>query len=66
MHGVCQTGRFSQGTVADLASDVEIHHLETRKPLEFSSMRVIAQGPLRAVVETQVKYGKSTINVTVC
>ncbi|KIM65521.1 glycoside hydrolase family 38 protein [Scleroderma citrinum Foug A] len=47
------------------AWDVEIHHLETRKPLEFTSIRVIAQGPLRASVETEVKYGKSTITATV-
>jgi len=51
---------------ADFRADVEIHHLETRKPLEFSSIRVIAQGPLRASVETQVKYGTSTITATVC
>lgn len=49
----------------DLRADVEIHHLETRKPLEFTSIRVIAQGPLRASVETEVKYGKSTITATV-
>ncbi|KAF8549819.1 glycoside hydrolase family 38 protein [Imleria badia] len=47
------------------AWDVEIHHLETPIPLEFSSVRVIAEGPLRAAVQTQVKYGKSTIGVTI-
>ncbi|KAL4077552.1 glycoside hydrolase family 38 protein [Scleroderma citrinum] len=47
------------------AWDVEIHHLETRKPLEFSSVRVIAQGPLRASVEAQVKYGKSTVKAKI-
>ncbi|KAG6332318.1 hypothetical protein ID866_6771 [Astraeus odoratus] len=46
------------------AWDVEIHHLETRTPLEFSSIRVIAQGPLRASVEAQVHYGKSTVKAT--
>ncbi|KIJ61767.1 glycoside hydrolase family 38 protein [Hydnomerulius pinastri MD-312] len=47
------------------AWDVEIHHLETATPLEFSGVRVIAEGPLRASVQTQVKYGKSTIDVTI-
>ncbi|KIK72580.1 glycoside hydrolase family 38 protein [Paxillus rubicundulus Ve08.2h10] len=47
------------------AWDVEIHHLETPTRLEFSGVRVIADGPLRASVQTQVKYGKSTIDVTV-
>jgi hypothetical protein len=45
--------------------DVEIHHLETPTPLEFSRVRVIAEGPLRAAVQMQVKFGKSTIDVTV-
>ncbi|KAF9228240.1 glycoside hydrolase family 38 protein [Gyrodon lividus] len=47
------------------AWDVEIHHLETPTRLEFSGVRVIAEGPLRASVQTQVKYGKSTIDVTI-
>lgn len=51
---------------SDLGIDVEIHHLEMRTPLAFSSVRVIADGPLRASIEGQVKYGKSTITVTVC
>ncbi|KAF9235409.1 glycoside hydrolase family 38 protein [Melanogaster broomeanus] len=46
------------------AWDVEIHHLETATPLEFSGVHVIAGGPLRASVQTQVKYGKSTIDIT--
>jgi hypothetical protein len=46
-------------------ADVEIHHLETSTPLSFSQVRVIAEGPLRAAVQTQVKYGQSTIDVTV-
>lgn len=45
--------------------DVEIHHLETRCPLEFSNIRVVAQGPLRAAVRADVKYGQSTISVMV-
>ncbi|KAH7922134.1 glycoside hydrolase family 38 protein [Leucogyrophana mollusca] len=47
------------------AWDVEIHHLETSTPLEFTQVRVIAEGPLRAAVQTKVKYGKSTIDVTI-
>ncbi|KAG2052533.1 glycoside hydrolase family 38 protein [Suillus hirtellus] len=47
------------------AWDVEIHHLETSTPLAFSQVRVIAEGPLRAAVQTQVQYGKSTIDVTI-
>ncbi|KAG1744557.1 glycoside hydrolase family 38 protein [Suillus paluster] len=43
----------------------KFHHLETSTPLSFSQVRVIAEGPLRAAVQTQVKYGKSTIDVTV-
>lgn len=46
-------------------TDVEIHHLETAKELKFSDISITAQGPLRASVNAQVKYGKSTINVTV-
>lgn len=48
-----------------LFKDVEVHHLETPTPLAFSGVRVISEGPLRAAVQTQVKYGKSTIGVTV-
>ncbi|KAJ8597085.1 glycoside hydrolase family 38 protein [Rhizopogon salebrosus TDB-379] len=47
------------------AWDVEIHHLETPIPLSFSQVRVIAEGPLRVAVQTKVKYGKSTIDITV-
>ncbi|KII92975.1 glycoside hydrolase family 38 protein [Plicaturopsis crispa FD-325 SS-3] len=47
------------------AWDVEIHHLETATPLEFTNISVVAEGPLRASVQTQVKLGKSTINVTI-
>ena len=45
--------------------DVEIHHLETAKRLEFTSVSVVAQGPLRGSVKAEVKYGKSLITVTV-
>lgn len=42
-----------------------MHHLEKRKELEFGKINVVADGPLRASVSTEVKYGKSTIHVTV-
>ena len=45
--------------------DVEIHHLETPHPLEFSNVSVVAHGPLRASVRSVIKYGQSTISVTV-
>lgn len=45
--------------------DVEIHHLETARPLEFTNVKVLSQGPLRASVRAEVKYDKSTIGVTV-
>ncbi|KAK0458541.1 glycoside hydrolase family 38 protein [Desarmillaria tabescens] len=47
------------------AWDVEIHHLEMPHPLEFSNMSVVAHGPLRASVRAEVKYGQSTISVTI-
>ncbi|KAI6046633.1 glycoside hydrolase family 38 protein [Pisolithus marmoratus] len=47
------------------AWDVEIHHLETRTPLAFTSFRVVAQGPLRAAVEGHLKFGQSDIKVTI-
>ena len=46
-------------------TDVEIHHLETAQPLEFCNVSVVSQGPLRAAVRAEVKYGQSTISVTV-
>ncbi|KAK7464842.1 Glycoside hydrolase, 38 vacuolar alpha mannosidase [Stygiomarasmius scandens] len=47
------------------AWDVEIHHLETPKPLEFTNISLVSHGPLRASVKAEVKYGKSTIIVTI-
>jgi hypothetical protein len=44
---------------------VEIHHLETPHQLDFTNISVTAQGPLRVALRTVVKYGKSTIDVTV-
>ncbi|KAG5643659.1 hypothetical protein DXG03_000539 [Asterophora parasitica] len=45
--------------------DVEIHHLETYKSLEFTNISLVAQGPLRGAVKAEAKYGKSTITVTI-
>ena len=45
--------------------DVEIYHLETAQHLEFSNVSVVTQGPLRAAVRAEVKYGQSTISITV-
>ncbi|EIN03570.1 glycoside hydrolase family 38 protein [Punctularia strigosozonata HHB-11173 SS5] len=47
------------------AWDVEIHHLEKGKHLEFGNVGIVAEGPLRATVETEVKYGQSTIKVSI-
>jgi alpha-mannosidase len=47
------------------AWDVEIHHLEKAQQLKFANVRVVESGPLLAAVETEVKYGKSTIKVTI-
>ncbi|KAH9037516.1 glycoside hydrolase family 38 protein [Lactarius pseudohatsudake] len=47
------------------AWDVEIHHLEKAQRLKFSNVKVVASGPLRASVVTDVEYGKSKITTTV-
>ena len=47
------------------ASDVEIHHLEKFKKLRFENISIAAEGPLRASLKSVVKYGQSTINVSV-
>ncbi|KAF5347291.1 hypothetical protein D9756_009971 [Leucocoprinus leucothites] len=47
------------------AWDVEIHHLETARQLEFNNVTVISQGPLRAAVKAEVRYGQSLISVTI-
>jgi alpha-mannosidase len=51
---------------SDPCLDVEIHHLETPQQLEFTNISVVAQGPLRVALRAVVKYGRSTIDVTVC
>ena len=48
-----------------ICSDVEIHHLEKRQPLKFGNISVLEEGPLRAAVLAELKYGKSSINVVV-
>ena len=45
--------------------DVEIYHLETAQPLEFSNVSIVTQGPLRGTLRAEVKYGQSTISITV-
>ncbi|TFK68127.1 glycoside hydrolase family 38 protein [Pluteus cervinus] len=47
------------------AWDVEIHHLETARPLSFTNISVVAQGPLRASVQADLVYDKSTISVLI-
>jgi hypothetical protein len=39
--------------------------LETRQPLKFGKISVLEEGPLRAAVSAELKYGQSTINVVV-
>ena len=46
-------------------AEVDYNHLETPQPLEFSNISIVSQGPLRAAVLAEVKYGQSTISVTV-
>ncbi|KAF8671950.1 Alpha mannosidase, middle domain [Rhizoctonia solani] len=47
------------------AWDVEIHHLEKFTQLEFNDVRILENGPVRASVEAQVKYGQSLITTTI-
>ncbi|KAH9846547.1 galactose mutarotase-like domain-containing protein, partial [Lenzites betulinus] len=47
------------------AWDVEIHHLEKYNKLRFANVSVVAEGPLRASLRAEVKYGQSTINVLI-
>ncbi|KAI1787087.1 glycoside hydrolase family 38 protein [Ganoderma leucocontextum] len=47
------------------AWDVEIHHLEKFQKLKFESISIAAEGPLRASLKANVKYGQSTINVII-
>jgi hypothetical protein len=45
--------------------DVEVHHLEKAQQLKFANVTVTASGPLFASIESEIKYNKSTIKVTV-
>jgi len=47
------------------AWDVEIHHLEKSQELKFSSVKIVADGPLCAAVQTEIKYRESTITITI-
>ncbi|CAE6482312.1 unnamed protein product [Rhizoctonia solani] len=47
------------------AWDVEIHHLEKFTELEFTDITILENGPVRASVEAQVKYGQTTITTTI-
>jgi alpha-mannosidase len=51
--------------VAFCGLDVEIHHLEKAKKLKFANVKVAEPGPYFGALETEVKYGESTIKVTV-
>ena len=67
MHGVCASTKVIPGVVVIIQLlDVEIHHLETPHPLKFTNVKVSENGPVRASVVAEVKYGKSTIKTTVC
>ncbi|GJJ13977.1 hypothetical protein Clacol_008234 [Clathrus columnatus] len=46
------------------AWDVEIHHLETPHVLRFTTISVAEKGPVRASLVGQLRYGKSTIKIT--
>ena len=48
-----------------IITDVEMYHLETPQQLKFSYVPITAQGTSHASITSGVKYGKSTINVTV-
>lgn len=47
------------------AWEVDISHLETRKPLKFSDVRVLESGPVRATLACDVDDGSSKITVQV-
>lgn len=49
----------------EVVLDVEIHHLEMAHPIEFTNMTVVSHGPLRSAVKADIKYGQSTISITV-
>lgn len=66
MRGVSQIHIILDYRTADLVvQDVEIHHLEMAHPIEFTNMTVVSHGPLRSAVKADIKYGQSTISITV-
>jgi len=64
VHTFCDVGFVAHGT-AFLGSDVEVHHLEKAQQLKFANVKVVASGPLFAALETEIKYNRSTVKVTV-
>jgi alpha-mannosidase len=47
------------------AWETDIHHLQTPHPLEFTNIEVHENGPLRASLSSEVKYGQSKIAITI-
>jgi hypothetical protein len=57
-------GLFAHRTTS-AGLDVEVHHIEKAQQLKFAGVKVVESGPLFASVETELKYNKSIIKVTV-
>jgi hypothetical protein len=64
VHTFCNISFVAHG-MAFLGSDVKVHHLEKAQQLKFMNVKVIASGPLFTALETEIKYNRSTIKVTV-
>lgn len=64
-HGVRSCRYWPHLRIIDRLLDVEIHHLETPHPLKLVNVKVSENGPVRASIQAEVKYGKSTIKTTV-
>ncbi|KZT52183.1 glycoside hydrolase family 38 protein [Calocera cornea HHB12733] len=47
------------------AWDVEVHHLEAPHPVAFEEFAITENGPIRAQLQTRVKIGKSTIDMSI-
>ncbi|KAG6847892.1 hypothetical protein H0H93_005147, partial [Arthromyces matolae] len=65
MLGVYPVQLHSNPFIDFALQDVEIHHLESAKQLEFTNVSVVTQGPLRGSVKATTKFDKSTIDVTI-
>lgn len=63
MPGVSMHGSLTLNMLT--SPDVEIHHLEVRKPLYFGNVSIAEEGPLRAAVKTSVTFGQSRVDLTV-